>query len=165
MGITASVKQCTVSTLSAKGSDFLNAFIQQELALGHQNRLTELVDELIGKNGSIGGVQNLLSKFDNVQLGHLVQSWVSKGSNQPISTEQTKTVFGQQWISRIAEKLNIDPTLLVQLIALLLPALISKISQAKSSTSSQQTSTTAQDTQAAEYNNINVKDLLTSLLK
>ena len=68
MGIIDSVKQWTVSTLSAKGSDFLNAFIQQELALGHQNRLTELVDELIGKNGSIGGVQNLLSKFDNVQL-------------------------------------------------------------------------------------------------
>lgn len=165
MGIIDSVKKWAVSALSAKGSDFLDAFIQQELASGHQNKLTELVNELIGKNGSIGGVQNLLSKFDSAQLGHLVQSWLNKGSNQPISTEQTKTVFGQQWVNRIAEKLNIDPTLLVQLIALLLPALISKISQAKSSASLQHTSTTAQDTQATEYHNINVKDLLTSLLK
>lgn len=164
MGIIDSVKQWAVSTLSDKGSDFLSTFIQQELASGHQNKLTKLVNELIDKNGSVGGVQNLLSKFDSVQLGHLVQSWLSKGSNQPISTEQTKTVFGQQWINRIAEKLDMDPTLLVQMIALLLPALISKISQAKSA-SSQSTSTAAQGAQATEHYNINVKDLLTSLLK
>ena len=166
MGIIDSVKQWTVSAISAKGGDFLNKFIQQELASGHQNKLTELVNELIGKNGSIGSVQNLLSKFDSVQLGHLVQSWLSKGNNsQAISAEQTKTVFGQQSINRISEKLNIDPTLLVQLIALILPVLISKLSQAKSSPSSQQTPTTEQTAQVTEYDNINVKGLLTSLLK
>jgi len=54
-------------------------------------------------------------------LGDLVQSWVGKGSNLPVSAEQIAHVLGNEQLAQLAGKLGIDPATLAQKLAQLLP--------------------------------------------
>ena len=43
-----------------------------------------------------GGLGGLVSQFENAGLGHLAQSWIGNGPNQPVSPQQLQNVFGDQ---------------------------------------------------------------------
>ena len=43
-----------------------------------------------------GGLGNIISQFEQAGLGNVAQSWVGSGANQPVSTQQLQTVFGDR---------------------------------------------------------------------
>jgi uncharacterized protein YidB (DUF937 family) len=51
-----------------------------------------------------GGLGGLISSFEQAGLGHVAQSWISNGQNQPVSPEQLQSVFGQGRVQSMASQ-------------------------------------------------------------
>jgi uncharacterized protein YidB (DUF937 family) len=76
------------------------------------------INQVIERNG---GVQGLVTRFEQQGLGGIAQSWVGKGPNQPVSTSQLEKVLGADTVAQLAGKLNVSPTDLLSKLAELLP--------------------------------------------
>jgi uncharacterized protein YidB (DUF937 family) len=59
--------------------------------------------------GAGGGLGGLLSSFQQAGLGHLVQSWVGNGPNQPVSPHQLQTVFGEDQVQTMSRQSGMAP--------------------------------------------------------
>jgi len=49
-----------------------------------------------------GGLSGLVQQLQNAGLGHIVQSWVSTGPNQPITAAQLQQALGSDKVKEIA---------------------------------------------------------------
>jgi uncharacterized protein YidB (DUF937 family) len=87
--------------------------------------LSSVATSLLGQEGA--QLPGLLSKLTAGGLGALVQSWVRKGKNLPLSAEQVKSALGSQTISGIAGKLGTSEDTAASKIAGALPQLINKL--------------------------------------
>jgi uncharacterized protein YidB (DUF937 family) len=56
-----------------------------------------------------GGLGGLLSSFQQAGLGHIAQSWVGNGANQPVSPQQLQTVFGDDQVQSMASQAGMPP--------------------------------------------------------
>jgi uncharacterized protein YidB (DUF937 family) len=56
-----------------------------------------------------GGLGGLLSSFEQAGLGHIAQSWVGNGPNQPVSPQQLQTVFGDDQVHSMAREADMAP--------------------------------------------------------
>ena len=65
---------------------------------GGQGDLMQLVMKLVQDNG---GLEGLVSKFQQGGLGDVVQSWISTGPNLPISPEQLGQALGPDTLSQL----------------------------------------------------------------
>ncbi len=59
--------------------------------------------------GTGGGLAGLVSSFENAGLGHIAQSWVGNGANQPVSPQQLHTVFGDNQVQAMASQSGMAP--------------------------------------------------------
>jgi uncharacterized protein YidB (DUF937 family) len=74
-----------------------------------------------------GGVPGLMQQFKSQGLGDIFHSWVSQGSNQPISSDQLQNVLGKDRLQTLAEKAGIPPETLSQKLSENLPTLVDKM--------------------------------------
>jgi uncharacterized protein YidB (DUF937 family) len=79
---------------------------------------------LLANNGSQGGLGGLVSKFEQAGMGQVVNSWIGKGENAPISGGQLGDVLGSETVTNIASKLGINAATLLPMLATMLPQLI-----------------------------------------
>lgn len=56
-----------------------------------------------------GGLGGLVSSFEQAGLGHIAQSWVGNGPNQPVSPQQLQNVFGEQQVHGMASQAGMAP--------------------------------------------------------
>ena len=56
-----------------------------------------------------GGLGGLLSSFEQAGLGHIAQSWVGNGQNQPVSPQQLQSVFGENQVHSMASQSGMAP--------------------------------------------------------
>jgi uncharacterized protein YidB (DUF937 family) len=59
--------------------------------------------------GAGGGLGGLLSSFEQAGLGHIAQSWIDNGPNQPVSAQQLQTVFGDDQVQTMASQAGMAP--------------------------------------------------------
>ena len=59
--------------------------------------------------GLAGGLGGLLSQFEQAGLGHVAQSWVGNGPNQPVSPQQLNNVFGEAQVQSMANQAGMQP--------------------------------------------------------
>lgn len=57
-----------------------------------------------------GGLQTVVTSFEQGGVGHIVQSWISTGSNLPISQQQLEAVLGSSQVQQLATAMGIDPS-------------------------------------------------------
>lgn len=81
----------------------------------------------LGGEGGAGGLGGLLGKAQELGLGEVVQSWIGKGDNLPISPEQLQAVLGSGAVGQFAEKLGIDPTTAASQLSAILPQVIDQL--------------------------------------
>jgi uncharacterized protein YidB (DUF937 family) len=67
-----------------------------------------------GQQGAMGGIgggglSGLISQFEGAGLGHIAQSWVGNGPNQPVSPQQLQGVFGEQQVQGMASQAGMAP--------------------------------------------------------
>ena len=101
-------------------SDVLGGNAQQQ----GQSPLLQAAMGLIQQNGGLPG---LLSKFEQAGFGEHAQSWVSSGTNLPISGDQIKQVLGTGAIANIASQLGQDHGQVSSGLAQLLPQLVNQL--------------------------------------
>ena len=70
---------------------------------------------------SNGGVQGLISRFEGAGLADKAQSWVSNGTNQPISADHIDQVFSQQEVESWASQAGTTPDKMRSVLAEALP--------------------------------------------
>ena len=61
------------------------------------------------QGGMAGGLGGLMSSFEQAGLGHIAQSWVGNGANQPVSSQQLQSVFGEQQVQGMASQAGMAP--------------------------------------------------------
>ena len=60
---------------------------------------------MAGNAGAMGsGIGGLVSMFEQAGLGHIAQSWVGNGPNEPVSPNQLQSVFGQDRVQSMASQ-------------------------------------------------------------
>lgn len=62
-----------------------------------------------GMPGGLGGLGGLMSRFQQAGLGHIAQSWVGNGANQPVSPQQLQNVFGEDQVQSMAGQAGMQP--------------------------------------------------------
>ncbi len=50
------------------------------------------------------GLQGIISSFEQAGLGHLTQSWMGNGPNQPVSPQQLQGVLGDGQVQAMANQ-------------------------------------------------------------
>ena len=82
----------------------------------------QLTQEMMGLlHGGQGGLQGLVQKFQQGGMGNLVQSWIGTGANLPITPAQIEQVLGNEKVKAIAARLGLDPAVVSQRLAAMLP--------------------------------------------
>ena len=59
--------------------------------------------------GMAGGLGGILAQFQQAGLGHVAQSWVGNGPNQPVSPHQLQNVFGEDQVQNMAGQAGMEP--------------------------------------------------------
>lgn len=62
-----------------------------------------------GGTGFGTGLGGLVQQFEQAGLGHVAQSWVGTGPNQPVSPQQLQSVFGEQQVNSMAGQAGMQP--------------------------------------------------------
>ena len=92
--------------------------------LGDLGNIAGALGGLLANNGEQGGLGGLVSKFEQAGMGDVIGSWIGHGQNAPISGGQLQDVLGGDVVSGIAQKLGMNSSTLLPLLATLLPTLI-----------------------------------------
>ncbi len=95
---------------------------QQQPALGLASGILEMLT-----SQQSGGLQGLVQNFTQKGLGDIVSSWVSTGTNLPISGGQIQSALGSDAISSLAEKAGIAPDMASSILAQVLPVVVDKL--------------------------------------
>jgi outer membrane protein OmpA-like peptidoglycan-associated protein/uncharacterized protein YidB (DUF937 family) len=75
-------------------------------------------------NERTGGLQGFLDQFRRAGLGETVSSWVSRGSNTPITTEQLERSVGGDTINRMASSTGIARAGAASALAFMIPRVV-----------------------------------------
>src|SRR5215475_13487946 len=75
-------------------------------------------------NESTGGLQGFLDQFRRAGLGEMVSSWVSRGSNTPVTTEQLDRAIGGDTINRIASNVGAQRGVVASALAYMIPRVV-----------------------------------------
>ena len=84
-----------------------------------QNPLVLMALQMLQQNG---GLQGVLSKFQQAGYGAQADSWVSTGQNMPISADALQQVLGHGQLAQIAQQLGMSRGEAAGGLASLLPA-------------------------------------------
>jgi len=106
--------------------DILNT-VKSALGGGEEkkNDLMSSIMFLVG--GQSGGLNGLISQFKSHGLGDIVSSWVGTQKNLPISSDQIKTVLGDNTIKSMSTKLGMSTNELTGQLSNLLPQVVDKL--------------------------------------
>lgn len=87
--------------------------------------VSEVLAMLQSHGGAANGLGMLMQAFQGGGLGHLFQSWVSSGQNQPVTPDQLQSVLGNSGIlQQIAQRTGLQPADVAQHLSTLLPQLV-----------------------------------------
>ena len=86
--------------------------------------LMDVVSQLMTQGG---GMQGLVSQFEQQGLGHVVSSWIGNGQNLAITPDQVQAVLGEPHIAAVAQKLGLSPADVTNQLAGLLPHAVDSV--------------------------------------
>lgn len=77
---------------------------------------------------NLGNLQGLVAQLQQAGLGQQVQSWLSNGSNMPVTADQLRAALQSDQVKQIAEHFGVDPNTVLNLLAEHLPNIVDKAS-------------------------------------
>ena len=86
--------------------------------------MTTALNQILEKHG---GLQGVVSEFERNGFGPTVQSWVSRGPNQAISSDGINRVLGNDLLQQLAAKTGLSVQDLTQKLAQVLPDAVDKL--------------------------------------
>jgi len=89
----------------------------------HSN-LVQTAMQMFGNHAELSG---LLQNAESQGIGHIVQSWISTGTNQPIAPQQVEGLVGQDRINQLANRAGIPPAVASAALSRILPIVVDKL--------------------------------------
>ena len=86
--------------------------------------MVSVVSGIIEKHG---GLQGVVSEFENKGLGATVKSWVGTGPNQPISPDEVHKVLGPDLLEQLSAKSGLSVQELAQKLSHVLPQAVDRL--------------------------------------
>jgi uncharacterized protein YidB (DUF937 family) len=80
-----------------------------------------------GGAGGVGGVGDLIGRFQRGGLGDVIGSWIGTGQNLPISPDQLSQVLGSDVIGQIARQVGLAPGDAAGQLSQLLPQVLDQL--------------------------------------
>jgi uncharacterized protein YidB (DUF937 family) len=74
-----------------------------------------------------GGLSGLIQTFREKGLGDVVNSWVSREHNQPVTAAQIETALGNEKVQALAAKLGVSTSTISTGLASILPQVVDKL--------------------------------------
>jgi uncharacterized protein YidB (DUF937 family) len=93
-----------------------------ETVTGENSKLLQEVTKLV--QSSPDGVSGLVKQFQDKGLGQIVSSWTGKGPRLSISPQQIQQVFGSDKINTLASSTGLDPKIVPEKLATILPKIV-----------------------------------------
>src|SRR5262245_4863704 len=75
-------------------------------------------------NESTGGLQGFLDQFRRMGLGETVSSWVSRGSNTPVTPEQVERAIGGDAVNAMASHVSAPRSAVASALAFMIPRVV-----------------------------------------
>lgn len=98
------------------------------LDMGQLAALAPVLMELLsGKGGGAGGLGGLVEQLNQAGLGDIVQSWIGRGQNMPVSGSQLESALGSDVLGQLGGQLGMNGGQLGDLLAQALPGLIDRM--------------------------------------
>jgi uncharacterized protein YidB (DUF937 family) len=92
---------------------------------GGSTELISAVVAMLGHDAPGGGLGGLTNQFEQSGLGHVIGSWVSGGTNLPVSAEQLQSVLGGSGaLATLGQQSGLGQTDLLQALTRLLPQVV-----------------------------------------
>jgi len=91
----------------------------------HPDLVKGITEHLTGKES--GGLSGIVNAFHKVGLGDAVKSWISRGQNLPISTEQLQQALGPNMLNNLASKAGLSLEAVGSQLTTLLPTIVDKL--------------------------------------
>ncbi len=104
MGLLDTVLGSVLGGAGGGQSSPMGGILGSLLGGGQTGGMNAAMGGLGNMGGMGGGLGGLISQFENAGLGHVAQSWVSNGPNQPVSPQQLQNVFGQDQVQSMADQ-------------------------------------------------------------
>ena len=105
--------------------DTLMGAVEQHSEL-NQEQHSNLVQTAMQMFGNHAGLSGLMNNAESQGIGHIFQSWVSTGTNQPIAPQQVQGLVGQDKINQLAARVGIPPAIASAALARILPVVVDK---------------------------------------
>ncbi len=86
--------------------------------------MVNVIGKVIEKHG---GVQGVVSEFEQKGLGGTVRSWVGTGANEPISGDQVHHVLGSTTVQELAQHAGVSVEEMTAKLSELLPKAIDSL--------------------------------------
>ena len=86
--------------------------------------MVSVVNSVIEKHG---GLQGVVSQFEQSGLGATVRSWVGTGPNQPISPTDLHKALGPDLLQQLSAKSGLSVQELTQKLSQVLPEVVDKL--------------------------------------
>jgi uncharacterized protein YidB (DUF937 family) len=83
--------------------------------------LSQIMSMIQSRPGGLGG---MLQSFQQGGLGHLVQSWIGTGQNQPVSADQLRNTLGSDWLSKVSQMTGLSQGDVEQHLTTILPQVV-----------------------------------------
>ena len=107
--------------------DSLAGEVLSQLSSGnHPEGMLDAVTTMLN-DPRTGGLQGLVTTFEQGGMGGMIASWIGTGANQSISAEQIQAVLGSEQVQAIASRLGLNTQEVAGQLAQLLPQVVDKL--------------------------------------
>jgi uncharacterized protein YidB (DUF937 family) len=133
MGLLDSVLGAIAGNAQSAGNTSGGGGLQDILNIVSNNpQLIQVATSLLSNNGSAGGLEGLVSKFQQAGMGDVIASWISSGQNQAISGAQLSSALGPEMMTGLAGSMGANTAGgntndLASQLATMLPGLIDQL--------------------------------------
>jgi uncharacterized protein YidB (DUF937 family) len=77
--------------------------------------------------GNRDAISSLLGNAQSQGLGHIVQSWISSGTNQPIEPNHVSSIIGQDRLEQLASRVGFPTGVASAVLSRVLPSVIDRL--------------------------------------
>jgi len=77
--------------------------------------------------GNTGGLHGIIDRMKANGLGHIVDSWIGKGENQPVEPGKLQNALGSDMMGQFASKMGVSETEAATHLSNILPTVVDKL--------------------------------------
>lgn len=110
-----------LDNVTGKANEIESAIQQGSEHAGLMGHVTDFV------HAHPGGLAGLVQKFREQGLGDIVNSWISRERNQPVTAAQIESVLGNDTVQALAAKVGVSTSTISTGLATVLPQVIDKL--------------------------------------